>query len=143
MWVCVSGSSNFSTAEVLVNWCLTSYLKFESISELDVSLEESNEGLKFGTSVWGWVLIWLNTDLASSVHILSPVSPQEKRDSQGCATAWLCLLLQQMLQGCNMGEVVGKAKQWKKAEPLDLAHPIEGIESLTWESRSSFSPGWM
>lgn len=114
------------------------------ISELDVSLEESSEGLKVGMGVWGWVLVWLNTDLASSLHILCPVSLQKKRNGKGvldgCASCYnrCCKTITwEMWWGRQSNGVV------KKAELLDLALLIEGLERLTWESWSSFSPGWM
>lgn len=94
--------------------------------------------------MWSWVLVWLNTDLASNLHIFSPVLPQKKRDSKGvlddCASFYkrCCKAVpRETWRGRQSNGVV------RKAEPLDLAHPTEAVEKLTWESGSSFSPGCM
>lgn len=78
--------------------------------------------------MWGWVLVWLNTDLASSLHIMSPVLLQQKRDSKGgqdgCASCYRCCnaVTQETWWGRQSNGVV------KKAESLDLAHPTEVVK---------------
>uniref|UniRef100_A0A674GK18 Calsequestrin n=1 Tax=Taeniopygia guttata TaxID=59729 RepID=A0A674GK18_TAEGU len=72
------------------------------------------------------------------------VNVTDKRDSKGvlddCASCYkgCCKAVpREMWRGRQSNGVV------KKAEPLDLAHPTEAVEKLTWESGSSFSPGCM
>lgn len=66
--------------------------------------------------MWGWLLVWLNTDLASSLHILSPVSPQKKEGQQGLCNWVVVPPVITDAARLELGDVVGKAKQWCREE---------------------------